>query len=94
MSRLDPNGDAFSRRHHYKPVKMEKEQEGKAEVDKGRKTERREVMDSKKNQLRVMEAASVHVANIGINLKRMMEINEQRAAASQRGRRIQALEKK
>ncbi|CAB1110922.1 unnamed protein product [Ectocarpus sp. CCAP 1310/34] len=65
MSRLDPNGDALSRRQHFAAIKREKEQERKATADKELQESRKETLETKKKGLAALEAANTNYAASG-----------------------------
>lgn len=84
MSRLNTNGELVSRRQHYTAMKKKKDANRKAEVEKENKAERRESIDSNKQRLAVLGAATTSVQEIGKNLEGMVRFNKERAAASGR----------
>ncbi|CAB1104165.1 unnamed protein product [Ectocarpus sp. CCAP 1310/34] len=93
MSRLNPNGDALSRRQHFAAIKREKEQEMKAAAEKELQEARKEPLETKKG-LAAFEAANTHVETIGADMKRMVELKEAEAVGIKRENKIKALEKK
>ncbi|CAB1107787.1 unnamed protein product [Ectocarpus sp. CCAP 1310/34] len=94
MSRLNPNGDALSRRQHFAAIKREKEQERKKAADKRLQEAWKEALETKKKGLAALEAASTHIETIGANMKRMVELKEAEAVGIKRKNRIKVLEKK
>ena len=94
MSRLNPNGDAMSRRQHYAAIKREKDLAKKDEIDKENKKARTEFLDTKKKGLAAMEEANIHVGVLSANIKRLVELREKQAAAAARAEKITSLEKK
>ncbi|CAB1109143.1 unnamed protein product [Ectocarpus sp. CCAP 1310/34] len=92
MSRLNPNGDALSRRQHFAAIKREKEEERKAAADKELQEARKEALETKKGPA-ALEAANTHVDSIGANMKRMVELKEAEAVGIKRENKIKALEK-
>lgn len=87
MARLNPNGDAFSRRQHYAALKKEKEADEKAAREK-------ENRETRKEALQAMKAANDHAKAIGDNIRKMVDLKEKEAEQNAREMRIKALEKK
>ncbi|CAN0589259.1 unnamed protein product, partial [Laminaria digitata] len=104
MGRLNANGDAVSRRQHdaaMAAMKKEKEQLKKAESDKENKEVRRESLQTSKESLQTrkanltaLEKAGTSVAVISVNLQRLADQADVKAAQEARQAKISALEKK
>lgn len=69
MVRINPNGDAFSRRQHAAAIKKEKELEKKATKDK-------ENEEARKEALSAMKAANDHAKSIGENIAKIAHLKE------------------
>lgn len=87
MARINPNGDAFSRRTHAAAIKKEKENEKKAAREK-------ENEEARKEALSAMNAANDHAKTIGENIAKIAQLKEKEAATADRENKIKALEKK
>lgn len=87
MARLNPNGEAFTRRQLDAAVKKEKEAEKRAAKEK-------ENQETKQEALGAMKTANDHASRISQNIEKMVELKEKEASRIAREDKIKALEKK